>query len=81
MAFGGKIDNRVWPVANQQIIDQAFIADRAEYKTMLNIAIGIRQCFEIAGISQSIEINDFNIAFFKQAMDEISADESRAAGD
>ena len=81
VAFGGEMHDRTRPVLAQQFVDQGAVVDVAAGKYMRLIVADLRQVFEIAGVSQLVEIEHAGLFPREPLENEIGADETGAAGD
>ncbi len=79
--FGGKIDDGAGLVLGKQFGDEVEIADLALDEDVARIASQCGEVFEIAGVSQRIEVDDRFIRLRQPVEDKIAADEAGAAGD
>jgi hypothetical protein len=80
VALCSEVQHRVGFVLRQQTGDQRAVANIAFHEDVVRVAIETGQGFQVAGIGQGIKIDDLHAAS-RCFEDEITADESGAAGD
>ena len=82
MAFRRKIDDIIEIILGEQARDQFPVADIALYKNMAGIPLHILEVFQIARISQLIQIDQQDILIFTEhIMHEVAADKAGATCD
>ena len=81
VAFGGKVEHGARPVLGQQALHQSAVADAAVHKVVPRIALQAGKVFEVAGVSEQVEVDDRLVALSQPVKHEVAADESGTAGD
>ena len=79
MALGGEVHHRARLVLGKQTIEQRAVADVAVDEDVARIALQGGQGFEVAGVSQRVEVEHRLVAGGQPVEHEVRADESGAA--
>ena len=76
VGFGGKIDNEIKGMVRKQLIHEFRVRNITLYKFVIRVGLDIGQVFQIARISQCIQIDDLVIRMgFQHVLYKIGADE------
>ena len=81
MRLGRKMDDRARPVFRQHRIHQRAVADVAAEKYVAGVAVQGGEVFQIARVSQLVEVNDRLARSGYPVEHEVGADKPGAAGD
>src|SRR5665647_1193493 len=79
MAFRREIDDRTWLMFSQQLGQQWSVSDIAVNKTMLWMILNRCKIFQIARVSQLIQVDHGANTSLYPAQHKIGADKARAA--
>ncbi len=82
MALGSEVDYAIWAVFFKDIFEGNAVRDVPFFKNVVGQMLHVAQVFEVARVSERVEVDDFVVGVFLDKMaDEVGANEAGAAGD
>ena len=82
MGFGGKVHDHIRALLFEKIHDEFPVSNVSFYKLVVGLILHAFQCFQIACIRQSIQIDDFIFRILvDHVLNEVTADEPSASSD